>query len=1258
MSGTAERLAATLTAPDIGMVDAENPWPGLASFREADRDFFHGRDSESGELTRLVLRERLTVLFGLSGLGKSSLLAAGVFPRLRQENVLPVPLRLDFSSGDAADLSGQVRQALFRESAAAGIEAPPARTDETLWELFHRQGAEFWSSRNRLVTPLLAFDQFEEIFTLGRGLAATETFLTELADLIEGRPPATVKARLDAAPEEAKEFVFARHGYKVLLSLREDFLPDLEGLRDRIRSIVHNRLRLTRMNGGQALDVVLHPGGALIDGEVGEQVVRFVAGAAPGVPLADLEIEPALLSVVCRELNHKRRQRGEAKITADLLEGSRAQILSDFYERSVADLPTAVRTFVEDRLITTSGFRNSVALDDALEAPGVTREALDHLIERRLLRVEERGGGVQRLELTHDVLTGVIRASRDLRRQRQAREQAEAARRQAEEMAGETRRKLRQSRRATIALTVLLLAALAAFVWGIRGQRRAELASQQLQTALADSDMEDARHLADNGTADQALAYLARGVRKDPDNLQVRSLLLARLLHRDWARLLTTLHHAGEVHAAALSPDGRAIAAAVDDGTVQIWQAPDGNPAGPPLRHAAPVTAVEWSPDGRRLATVAAGAFLWDPTTGRLIARVGSEAAHAAHFSPDGRLLLVVAAAPHRPRAAQVWEVATGRPAAPPLATPGAVLDARWSPDGHAIATASEDGTAQVWDAGSGQPLSPPLRHTGPVAAARFSPDGARLVTASADNTARIWEIASGRPLTPPLPHRDHVLAAGFSPDGRRVATASADDTAAVWDASTGKQLCALRHGYAVVAIAFSPDSTRLLTASRDGTARIWDVAGRQIGQQIGQSMRHDDAIRTIEWSRNGERVLTASDDHKVRLWDVRPDAAPALLLPGGPVVAARFGAAGAGGARTVITTAADGSVQVWDAATNRPLGPPTRSAAPGTPSVSGPGGLVVTFTGSEAEVRDGNGRRLATLAHRAPILAAAFNPGGRLVATVDAGQIRVWEARTGRPIRQLAPLDRQQFTGVAFPPVGDGRLLTVSTNDFDGDSSARLWDLPTGRPVGDPMRHEDRIVAVRFSPNGDTVLTASRDNSARLWRTRRGEPIGEPIGEPMRHEGILRAAEFSPDGQRVVTASDDGTARIWDARNGHEIADPLNHGGIPVVAASWSPDSQRLVTVTGDGVARLWDYPTGSAREAGVLADLAESAGGMELRELGALITVPDRIERLTRLRTQVTRAPGSATNAALARWFLADPAARTVSPLSQLRPTHRPPG
>jgi WD40 repeat protein len=254
-----------------------------------------------------------------------------------------------------------------------------------------------------------------------------------------------------------------------------------------------------------------------------------------------------------------------------------------------------------------------------------------------------------------------------------------------------------------------------------------------------------------------------------------------------------------------------------------------------------------------------------------------------------------------------------------------------------------------------------------------------------------------------------------------------------------------------------------------------------------------------------------------------------------------------------------------------------------------------------------------------------------------------VWEARTGRPVRQLSPAG--PVTQLLFPPRSDGRLLAVATLE-SGDSQARIWNLTTGLPAGDPMRHEATINGVRFSPDGRTVVTASYDNTARLWKAE----TGEPIGEPMRHQGLVQSAEFSPDGQRLVTASQDGTARLWDARNGHEIGDPLRHDK-PVRSAAWSPDGQRVVTLAADGVARLWDCPTGSDDGAWVLAALAESAGGMALRDLGALITIPDRIERLTRFRAQLARFPGSAVNASLARWFFADPAERTLSPLSKMR-------
>jgi len=419
----------------------DEPWPGLLTYRESDTQYFQGRKTETEDLQRFVMRERITVLYGLSGLGKSSLLQAGLFPRLRKENVFPVYVRFDFTQS-APDFVQQLRNAIVIAAqsgdASRHIEVPAVTDGETLWEFFHRDQNIFWNALNEPVTPLLVLDQFEELFTLGKSntgvMAATQRFIEQLADLVEGRVPEHVKARVDSNPSEATSFAFTRHQYKVLISIREDFLADLEALRARMPMIGFNRMRLRRMNGKAGLQVV-NQAPHLIDPDVAERVVRFVGAESDGTPLEQLEIEPALLSVVCRELNTQRAKRGELRITANLLEGSQEQVLTEFYERSTRELPT-LREFIEDRLLTGSGYRDSVALETALATPGVTADAVALAVERRLLRREDRGD-VPRIELTHDLLARVVKASRDnrLAREAVAEQQLLAARQQAEAVA-------------------------------------------------------------------------------------------------------------------------------------------------------------------------------------------------------------------------------------------------------------------------------------------------------------------------------------------------------------------------------------------------------------------------------------------------------------------------------------------------------------------------------------------------------------------------------------------------------------------------------------------------------------------------------------------------------------------------------------------------------------------------------------------------------------------------------------------------------
>jgi len=452
------RVASPESVLDCG-VDAQNPWPGLVPFTEELQEFFHGRGEEAEELLRRVGRKNLTVLFGQSGLGKSSLLQAGLFPRLRTQGYLPVSIRLDHAAS-APPLTEQITAAVTRAILEAGgrSEATAADPGETLWEHFHRRDLLLLAADGRPARLVLVFDQFEELFAIGQASDETRSratlFVTELADLIENRAPEALERRLEDSPELARQFSFDDRDYRVLVCLREDYLAHLESLRQSIPSISENRMRLTRMNGARALEAVANPGRDLITPEVGRQVVRFVAGGRPGQTdgasaqpendgLAELEAEPALLCLVCRELNNRRLQEGLAQITADLLAGNRERILQDFYERCLLDQPPAVRAFVEDELVTDSGLRENIALERArrvLTQTGASPAAIDELVRRRLLRLEDRLD-IKRVELTHDVLTPVVKKSRVERQQKEAALRAEQGAQESREQARRQRRR-------------------------------------------------------------------------------------------------------------------------------------------------------------------------------------------------------------------------------------------------------------------------------------------------------------------------------------------------------------------------------------------------------------------------------------------------------------------------------------------------------------------------------------------------------------------------------------------------------------------------------------------------------------------------------------------------------------------------------------------------------------------------------------------------------------------------------------------------
>ncbi len=276
---------------------------------------------------------------------------------------------------------------------------------------------------------------------------------------------------------------------------------------------------------------------------------------------------------------------------------------------------------------------------------------------------------------------------------------------------------------------------------------------------------------------------------------------------------------------------------------------------------------------------------------------------------------------------------------------------------------------------------------------------------------------------------------------------------------------------------------------------------------------------------------------------------------------------------KTILTGSRDNTARLWDVATGRSIGQP--------------------------------------LVHQDGVTAVAFSPDGKTVLTGSFdGMARLWDAATGRPRGQ--PLVHQG--GVAVVPYGsDGK--TVRTNAVravayspDGktvvtgslDKTARLWDVATGRPLGQPLVHQGYVEAVAFSPDGKTVLTGTFDGMARLWDV----ATGLPRGQPLVHQGgvnvvaygpdgkivpthAVRAVAYSPDGKTVLTGSVDSTARLWDAATGLPIGEPMEHRG-RVRSVAFSPDSKTAVTGSAhppindahtgstDGSVQLWDAATG----------------------------------------------------------------------------------
>ncbi len=403
-------------------------YKGTSPFLDSDLDrkTFFGRDLEIRALSSLVLAERLSVLFAKSGMGKTSLINAGVVEPLREKGYFPMVLRVGDPGVDTvqAILDG-VRDA----AAAAGVECERAEATE-LWEFFKR--ARFWSSSLDLLTPVLVLDQFEELFTL-KPRDDQRELARQLAELVRGRaaaPEGDGPEALDSSPPDVK----------ILLSLREDFLAHLEDLTEEIPGILHNRLRLGPLTREGARQAIVGP--ARLEDEALEttpftyreealaEILSFLGKQRRGEETVEVdEVEPVQLQLIClylEELVQARQAKGAAavEVTDRDLGGERRmqRVLESFYDRTIASIRPrsagrAARRLCEKRLISAGGRRLTEDGEEIERRFKLSKERLDRLVDARLLRSEPRLGGTF-YELSHDTLIEPITESRKRRRRK------------------------------------------------------------------------------------------------------------------------------------------------------------------------------------------------------------------------------------------------------------------------------------------------------------------------------------------------------------------------------------------------------------------------------------------------------------------------------------------------------------------------------------------------------------------------------------------------------------------------------------------------------------------------------------------------------------------------------------------------------------------------------------------------------------------------------------------------------------------------
>ncbi|MBL7501935.1 trypsin-like peptidase domain-containing protein [Frankia sp. CNm7] len=1198
--------------PEICRVRRPSPYRGLAAFEPADADVFVGREIEADHLVDKVERDGLTCVIGPSGVGKSSLLHAGLVPRLVAAGGWTV-MRYRPGASPLTRLAAALLQAEKNLSSPdqVPLDLLPALEDEIRREGIFARAARLASTRDGRM--LILADQFEECLAVDGPDERARRDAAAVVRALLTEPPAAVGS------------------VRVLVALRSDRFGELQVHPEVRASLVDRVVSVQAMQPEALRRAVVEPArqrGVEYDPSLVDQLIRDAGKGTGRLPLLEFALGQLWEAQRGGRIEHKAYQHLDA--VSGALGRYAESVVEDILRSGVVDEPRLRRALLA---LFRSGADGTPAMRRIVRRDDVGDWSVMRVLARaRLVVLDRGGGGTPTAELAHEALLDswvwlaqLVSQEADLVRWRTRLDEfghgpddllpeswlAEAQRWLAD-----------RPDDIPVAIRDLVERSAAAHARTVERLRDLALRSDALRLA-----------------AEAELALSRRAVAPAiPGILAAESLRRVRTVHGDRVarrvlrlppRLIHGLYHRSGVASVVFSPEGRAVATASYDHTVRMFDLATGLEA-VRVNHSDHVTSVVFSPDGRWIVTAGRGdgARVSDATTGENVCQLRSRAdiVGAVAFSRDGGYLSTAGVG-----GASVFETAGWTPTAH-IDEDGFVAEARFSPDGRIVATRSSGNrrhAVMLFAVTGGTPTISIERDFAATATA-FLPDGRQLVTGWGDGGVRVIDVASGSEIV----HR-HVRAdvrsvacsptglvvavlgndggmrvfssdtwslvaefegAGtvqaFSPDGGLLAMGTSINHVRVFDTVTWAETCRLAFDARLLhSMEFSPDGRFLAAGSDDGEARVFGALNGADAVHLGE----DHWVSSVAFSPNGH-YIAAGGDGGVHVFSTADRTSVGSLRHGGVIRSVAFSPDG----QYVAAGGDDPDAAVFDAVVFEAVGGAeaarVRHDGPVLSVAFSPDGRWVASGGNDglAMVFEAvGGAEVGQVRHDGPVFCVAFSPtDGRYVATGgDEGTVRVSEAIGGAEMMNFP--HKEAVWSVAFSP--DGRHIATGS----ADRTARVFELATRVEVA-RFEHQDAVRTVAFSPTGRHVATGSDDNSARMFVI-----VGATRAEVIRveHEGPVRAVAFSVDGRYIVTGSEDGSARVLDAERGLEVA-RLDHEEA-VRSVAFSPDGRYVVTGSEDKGARRWLVdPTAIADElrARAIRRLTEAE-----QRLYALDTEPD---------------------------------------------------